>query len=85
MESIEQVIHDFLLSSPELAVGTKRLSVDQSLIAGGLIDSFAVLSVVEFLESRFETQLEPEDLTGDNFDTISAMAALIRARTASTG
>ena len=80
MANIEQTILDFLLSDPDLAIGANRLSFDQSLIAGGLIDSFAVLSVVTFLESQFEIQFDPEDLTGDNFDSISAMATLVRTQ-----
>ncbi len=79
---IEQTIHDFLLSDPDLAIRANRLSFDQSLIAGGLVDSLAVLGVVEFLESRFELRLDPEDLTGENFDSIAAMAELVRARRA---
>lgn len=82
MPDIEQTIHDFLLSDPDLAIRANRLSFDQSLIAGGLVDSLAVLGVVEFLESRFELRLDPEDLTGENFDSIAAMAELVRARRA---
>ena len=84
MHDIEQTIHDFLRTEPDLVIGANSLPFGKSLIAGGLIDSLAVLSVVEFLESRFEVQFDPEDLTGENFDSISAMARLVRARTATS-
>ncbi len=77
---LERTIHEFLLSSPDLGIRVNSLSYDQSLIGSGLIDSLAVLDIVEFMESRFEIQFDPDDLTGDNFDTIAAMAALARAR-----
>lgn len=77
---IEDTIRDFLLSTPGLVVGAKRLGPKDSLIAGGLIDSMAVLDIVQFLEARFNIQFEAEDLTGENFDSITAMAALVRAR-----
>ncbi len=81
---IEQTIHDFLVSRPDLVSGAGgKLRVDQSLIAGGLIDSLAVLDIVAFLEERFAIQFDPEDLTGENFDNIAAMAALVRTRTGS--
>ena len=59
VSDIEQTIHDFLPSDLDLATRANRLSFDQSLIAGGLVDSLAVLGVVEFLESRFEVRLDP--------------------------
>lgn len=77
---IERAIHDFLASRPDLVGGAARLRPDQSLIAGGLIDSLAVLDIVAFLEERFAIRFEPEDLTGENFDSIAAMAQLVRAR-----
>lgn len=78
---IEQSIRDFLTSRPDLvAGGAARLYADQSLIAGGLIDSLAVLDIVAFLEERFAIRFEPEDLTGENFDSIAAMARLVKSR-----
>lgn len=78
---IEQAIHDFLVARPDLLSGAGgRLRMDQSLIAGGLIDSLAVIDIVAFLEERFAVRFEAEDLTGENFDSIAAMARLVRAR-----
>jgi len=79
--AIEQSIREFLVSRPDLvAGGAARLRSDQSLIAGGLIDSLAVLDIVAFLEERFAIRFEPEDLTGENFDNIAAMARLVKSR-----
>lgn len=78
--AIESTIQDFLASRPDLVAGGRRVRVDQSLIGDGLIDSLAVLDIVAFLEERFQVRFEPEDLTGDNFDTVAAMARLVGAR-----
>ena len=77
---IEDKIQVFLMSSKDMAIRVNTLTADQSLIGSGLIDSLAVLDLVEFLEAEFDIQLDPEDLTGDNFDTIAAMARLVRER-----
>ena len=45
-----------------------------------LIDSLAVLNIIEFLESQCEVQFDPEDLTAENFDCISSMTALVEKR-----
>ena len=81
---IEEKILGFLMSSKDLSIRVNTLAVDQSLIGSGLIDSLAVLDIVEFLENEFAIQLDPEDLTGENFDTIAAMARLVMERRPTT-
>ncbi len=84
--AIESAIQEFLAARPDLvAGGGRRLRVDQSLISDGLIDSLAVLDIVAFLEERFQVRFEPEDLTGENFDTVAAMARLVGARMVAAG
>ena len=78
--AIEAEIKRFLLEDPDFGLQTRDLGADQSLLAGGLIDSLAVLDIIAFLEARFDIQFDPEDLTGENFDRISSMAELVRAR-----
>jgi len=80
---IEEVILEFIQSQPDMTLGSSPNSYNQSLIASGLIDSLAVVQILEFLEARFDVRFDPEDLTGENFDSISAMAALVRARLSS--
>lgn len=78
--NVEEVIHEYFKSQPDIAADPSKISYDQSLIASGIIDSLAVLDIIEFLEGRFEIMFEPEDLTGENFDSIAAMAGLVRER-----
>lgn len=80
MVDVEQVIQEFLLTQLDMATDAKTFSYDQSLIASGLIDSFAVVEILDFLEKRFDVVFDPDDLTGENFDSIAAMAALVRER-----
>ncbi len=78
--NLSALIRDFLLNDPKLAMDAKFLGDDQSLIESGLIDSLAVLNLIEFLESQCEVQFDPEDLTAENFDCISSMTALVEKR-----
>ena len=75
---VEQVIREYFKSRPDISADPTDLSADQSLIASGIIDSLAVLDIIEFLEVRFGIMFDPEDLTGENFDSIAAIAALVR-------
>lgn len=79
-ESIESEIKRFVLENPDTQIPMQNLNSDQSLLASGLIDSLAVLDIIAFLETQFDIQFDAEDLTGENFDRISSMAALVRSR-----
>ena len=50
------------------------------LLNGGYIDSFAIVNIVEALEEEFEIELEAEDIIPENFNTISAIANVVRLR-----
>ena len=78
--NMEEEIRTFLLEAAEIGLSGRELTYDDSLISSGLIDSLAVLDIIAFLEARFDVQFEPADLTGENFDRISSMAKLVRAR-----
>ena len=64
-ESIESEIKRFLLENLDTHLPMQNLNSDQSLLAGGLIDSLAVLDIISFLEARFDIQSEPENLPSD--------------------
>ena len=53
------------------------------LMSTGLLDSFALVSVVSFVETHLGEELPPADLTFENFDTIARICSYVeRARAA---
>jgi acyl carrier protein len=58
------------------------LTNDFQLVEQGVIDSMALLRMMNFIEERFNIALEPEDLMIENFATIEAMTAFITDRLA---
>ena len=50
------------------------------LLNGGYIDSFAIVNIVASLEDEFEIEMEAEDIIPENFNTISAIANVVRLR-----
>ena len=53
---------------------------DQSLLWAGILDSSLMLDLVSFLEQSFQIQVDEDDLTPENFETIEAMVRYLRAR-----
>jgi len=49
-----------------------------NLFEKGALDSFGVVEFLNFLESRFGTQIPIEDITEANFSTVEAISELIR-------
>jgi acyl carrier protein len=78
MQTTYQAIEDKLRSYfveryPILQV--KGVSKDDSLV--GVLDSLAVLGVIGFLESEFGIELSPDDVTDENFESISSISRLV--------
>ena len=50
---------------------------DANLIHQGLIDSMGVMKLSTFLEKRFGIEIELEDITAENFETLEQVSRLI--------
>jgi D-alanine--poly(phosphoribitol) ligase subunit 2 len=51
---------------------------DTPLISGGLVDSFSMVSLKLFLETEYDIKIPDERATAETFDTVDAIAALVR-------
>jgi len=52
-------------------------ALDINLIEEGLIDSMGVMSLIVFLEKRFEIEIELEEISEENFRTLTLISALV--------
>lgn len=71
------IVQEFL---PDVPVSD--LPPDYDLLAGGVIDSLALLKVVDWLGERFQLPLDEVELSPENFrtvDDITAFVAVARA------
>jgi acyl carrier protein len=50
---------------------------NDSLVAGGIVDSLGILEIVTFLEESFAFTLDDDEVVADNFDTIAAIANFV--------
>jgi acyl carrier protein len=57
-----------------------ELTDDYPLIANNVIDSLGIFQTVTFLEEQFDIAIDDEELTPENFDTISAIAQLVESK-----
>jgi acyl carrier protein len=55
----------------------KEIDYDTSLITGGYIDSFSLISIIVYLQKTFNVKIPEKESTVNNLDTINKMADLI--------
>ena len=53
------------------------IPLDRSLVEDGIIDSYAIIELIEFLESSFHVAVPDEDVTKENFGSINRMAEYV--------
>jgi acyl carrier protein len=77
---VETVINDYV--SRELVQDRALLPLadDTSLLETGILDSLSLLRLVVFLEERFGIGVGDTDLRPDNFASVNAICAYVRAR-----
>ena len=57
-----------------------KLDDDAALFSTGLVDSFAMVDLMMFLEKHTGARLGPEDIDVDNLDSIRRILAFATAR-----
>jgi acyl carrier protein len=50
---------------------------DTSLIGEGIVDSMGVVEVVMFVQSTFGITVDPQEVTRENFDSVSKLARYV--------
>lgn len=58
-------------------VHESELAPDYDLLEGGVIDSLALLRVVDWITTEFNLLIEDLDLSPDNFRTVDNISALV--------
>lgn len=78
----EQLI-DFIESA--IATADDDIDVDTDLLLTGLVDSLGVILIVDWLEEQLEIEIDPGDVTLENFRHVSDMLDYLARRDAISG
>ena len=49
------------------------ITVDDELLVSGLLDSLAIVQLVEFIEGEFNVSVPPEDLRVEHFASVNSI------------
>jgi acyl carrier protein len=50
-----------------------ELDADSKLFSNGAMDSVAMMQLITFIESTARIEVQPQDVTLDNFDTVAGI------------
>jgi len=50
---------------------------DTELVRSEIVDSYSILELISFIETRFAIRVPDEEVRPDNFRTVDAMSAMI--------
>ncbi len=65
----------------ELRVDPAQVEDTTPLFSSGMVDSFAIVELMLFLEQTIGTKLNPEDVTLDNLDSVQLIMDFAATRT----
>ena len=72
----EDLIRYLKNGNPNLS-NMKNMPMDKSLIELGHMDSFGVIDLVTYLESKWKVKIENKEITQDQFGSINKMVNLV--------
>jgi acyl carrier protein len=73
--TLEGFIAKEILKQPD-----RKITSDEPLISGGLIDSFSLVDLALFVEENLGVRIDDTELNADTFDTLTQLAELIKSR-----
>ena len=59
----------------------EELNVDTPLISGSIVDSFSMVSLKRFLESKYSISISDDQATPEAFDTVNKICDLVKSVT----
>jgi acyl carrier protein len=76
MEDLKGVILEYVIE--EYADEDDDVGYDTPLISGGLVDSFSMVSLKRFLETRYKISIPDDKATPEAFDTVTKIEVLVK-------
>jgi acyl carrier protein len=75
---IQETLRDFLIHEfPRHARAIAQVSADDSLVDLGLLDSLGLLTLVTFVELKWNVKIAPKDFTPESFKSLNRIAATL--------
>ncbi len=85
MQPFESEVRQFVIDNFLFGEKGDDLSLEDSLLEKGLIDSTGILEMVGFLQKTFGIKIEDDEIVPANLDSIHKIGAFIRQKLGDAG
>lgn len=75
-ESTKEIIRNFILES----INIPDLNDDDNLFESGIVNSLFAVQLMTFLEKSFSIEVTMDDLSMDNFESVSATSSFVERK-----
>lgn len=80
--TIEQQLKSYISSNLLFSENGYPYPDHASFLEEGIVDSVGIMELVAFIEENMSVKVEDQEITPDNFDSITQLAAYIRRKSA---
>lgn len=80
--SIHERVRTFILENFLFTHDTSRLSLSDSLLGRGIVNSTGMLEIILFLEEEFGVVVEDREMLPANLDSVNQIAAFVQSKRA---
>jgi acyl carrier protein len=75
--SVTAEVEQFIVSELSQGRGISSVDANDNLLAKGIIDSHGVMELVAFLEEKYGIAVGDEDLTPENFESVTLIQEFV--------
>ncbi len=75
MENLKETVLEYVIE--EYADEDDDVNFDTPLISGGLVDSFSMVSLKRFLETKYKISIPDDKATPEAFDSVTKIETLV--------
>lgn len=80
MQEIQEALRAYIAQNILFTPDGFAYSDEDSFLENGILDSTGVVEMVAFIEDRFKISVEDAEITPQNFDSISNLAAYVSGK-----
>jgi acyl carrier protein len=79
-DSLRDRIQKFILENYLFTSDPGALSVDDSLLGRGIVDSTGMLEIIMFIEEQLGVTVKDEEMIPENLDSVGRIAAFVESK-----
>lgn len=78
MSEVKDIVLQYVIDEYLEQDSDQEITYDTKLISGGIVDSFSMVSLKVFLETRYKIQIPDAKATPDVFDSVNNIVKLLK-------